>query len=53
MIGYGFEENIDYITNRQKSPIANGGYKLIDDHIMTLDMAKEKGIVVANYNVIC
>ena len=33
MIAYGFEENIDYITNRQKSPIANGGYKLTDDHI--------------------
>lgn len=45
MIAYGFEENIDYITNRQKSPIANGGYKLTDDHIMTLDMAKEISMI--------
>lgn len=45
MFAYGFEENIDYITNRQKSPIANGGYKLIDDHIMTLDMAKEISMI--------
>ena len=40
MFAYGFEENTDYITNRQKIPIANGGYQLIDDHIMTLDMSK-------------
>lgn len=45
MFAYGFEENTDYITNRQKSPIANGGYKLIDDHIMTLDMAKEISMI--------
>lgn len=45
MIGYGFEENTDYITNRQKSPIANGGYKMVDDHIMTLDMAKEISMI--------
>lgn len=45
MIAYGFEENIDYITNRQKSPIANGGYKFTDDHVMTLDMAKEISMI--------
>lgn len=45
MIGYGFEENTDYITNGQKSPVANGGYKIIDDHIMTLDMAKEIAMI--------
>lgn len=45
MIAYGFEENIDYITNGQKSPIANGGYKIVDDHIMTLDMAKEISMI--------
>ncbi|MES3704054.1 antA/AntB antirepressor family protein [Staphylococcus arlettae] len=45
MISYGFEENTDYITNGQKSPIANGGYKMVDDHIMTLDMAKEIAMI--------
>lgn len=45
MIGYGFEQDIDYITNRQKSPVANGGYKFTDDHIMTLDMAKEISMI--------
>lgn len=45
MIGYGFEENIDYVTNRQKSPIANGGYKMVNEHIMTLDMAKEISMI--------
>lgn len=39
MIAYGFEENNDYILVTKKRLIANGGYKLTDDHIMTLDMA--------------
>lgn len=45
MFDYGFEEDVDYITSRQKSPIANGGFKLVNDHIMTLDMAKEIAMI--------
>ncbi len=41
MVEYGFDENIDFITVGQKSPIANGGYQEIVDHHVKLDMAKE------------
>jgi len=43
MIGYGFEENVDYILVSQKSLTNNprNSYTKQTDHIMTLDMAKE------------
>lgn len=47
MIGYGFEENVDYIlvsekrvTNNPRNPYTNQ-----TDHIMTLDMAKEISMI--------
>lgn len=41
MSEYGFEENVDFITVGQKSPIANGGFQERVDHHLKLDMAKE------------
>lgn len=45
MTDYGFEENIDFCTVGQKSPIANGGYQEITDHVLKLDMAKEIAMI--------
>ena len=38
---YGFAENRDFVTISQKREVANGGYKMADDHIMKISMAKE------------
>lgn len=40
MIGYGFEENTDYVAISQKRLTAQGNETTFTDHIMTLDMAK-------------
>lgn len=45
MIGYGFEENIDFITISQKRLTAQGNETTFTDHIMTLDMAKEIAMI--------
>ncbi|HAR6121580.1 TPA: phage antirepressor Ant [Staphylococcus pseudintermedius] len=45
MIGYGFEENIDFITISQKRLTAQGNQTTFTDHIMTLDMAKEISMI--------
>ncbi|MBC5997945.1 oxidoreductase [Romboutsia ilealis] len=42
---YGFEENIDFCTVGQKSPIANGGYQEVINHAIKLDMAKEIAMI--------
>ncbi|WP_281197332.1 antA/AntB antirepressor family protein [Staphylococcus felis] len=45
MIGYGFEENIDYIEVNQKRLTSHGREHSQLDHIMTLDMAKEISMI--------
>ena len=45
MIEYGFDENIDYVTVRQKCPIANWGYQEVQDHEIKLDMDKEIAMI--------
>lgn len=45
---YDFNKNIDFVAVRQKSPIANGGYQVITDHAMKLDMAKEISMIQRN-----
>jgi anti-repressor protein len=45
MLNYGFEENVDFITIAQKRAVANGGYKMVDDHHIKLDMAKEIAMI--------
>ncbi|KRM92890.1 phage antirepressor KilAC domain-containing protein [Loigolactobacillus rennini] len=45
MLEYGFNENKDFVTFGQKSPIANGGYKNIENHALTLSMAKELSMI--------
>ncbi|WP_239700314.1 antA/AntB antirepressor family protein [Mammaliicoccus sp. D-M17] len=46
MIGYGFEENTDYITTSEKVHTQKSvrAYEQVD-HIMTLDMAKEISMI--------
>lgn len=41
MLGYGFEESIDYIGITQKRVTAQGNEVEYTEHIITLDMAKE------------
>lgn len=36
----GLEENVDYITTSLKREVANGGYKTVNEYILTLDAAK-------------
>ncbi|UXR86213.1 antA/AntB antirepressor family protein [Staphylococcus felis] len=45
MIGYGFEENIDYIEVNQKRLTSHGREHNQLDHIMTLDMSKEISMI--------
>lgn len=45
---YGFVENIDFVTISQKREVANNGYKIVDDHIMKLSMAKEVAMTENN-----
>lgn len=45
MIGYGFEENSDYIVVNQKRLTSHGREHNQLDHIMTLDMAKEISMI--------
>jgi phage anti-repressor protein len=45
MIEYGFTEDTDFVAFGQKSPIANGGYKEIENHALSLDMAKELSMI--------
>lgn len=41
MCKYGFEENRDYVLDSQKCESRNAsGVKLLQDHIIKLDMAK-------------
>ena len=48
MIEYGFIENMDFVTVRQKCPIANGGYQEKINHAIKLDMAKEIAMIQRN-----
>ena len=46
MKGYGFTENQDFILFSQKSESSNvTGVKVIQDHVLTLDMAKELSMI--------
>ena len=36
----GLEANVDYVTTPLKRGIANGGYKIVNEYILTLDAAK-------------
>jgi len=45
---YNFEEGIDYITTTQKRVTAQGNLIEYTDYIITLDMAKELGMVENN-----
>lgn len=42
MLEYGFIENIDYITIAQKRATAQGNMTTYSNHILKLDMAKER-----------
>lgn len=45
MIGYGFEEGIDYISIAQKRATAQGNETKYMDHVIKLDMAKEIAMI--------
>ena len=45
MLDYDFEENVDYIAVTQKSVTAQGNEFSYVDHIITIEMAKELGMI--------
>ena len=45
MVGYGFEENIDYRAITQKRATAQGNETTYIDHEIKLDMAKEIAMI--------
>ena len=46
MLGYGFVENTDFYLDSQKRLSSNvTGYKVVTDHILKLDMAKEISMI--------
>lgn len=46
---YGFTENIDFVLHSQKCESSNAsGYKVIQDHVIKLDMAKEICMIQRN-----
>lgn len=49
MCEYGFTENVDYVLHSQKCESSNAsGFKVITDHIMKIDMAKELCMLARN-----
>lgn len=61
MCKYGFDENIDYVTVSQKRLTVQGNSTTYVDHQITLDMAKEIGMIqrsekgrqIRNYFIEC
>ena len=41
MLGYGFELGKDFASVPKSTPVNNGGIQMLEDHEITLDMAKE------------
>lgn len=49
MVGYGFDENIDFAPHSQKSESGGAsGVKVILDHALKVDMAKEISMIQRN-----
>lgn len=49
MLDYGFSENVDYVLHSEKTESSNAsGFKVITDHLMKIDMAKELCMLARN-----
>ena len=48
IVKYGFVEKIDYTTVPKSTVVGNGASKVIIDHALTLDMAKEISMIQRN-----
>lgn len=45
MLEYGFTENVDYTSGQKSTLVNNGAERLLDDHHLKLDMAKEISMI--------
>lgn len=41
MLGYGFEENVDFTSVKSSTVVNNGAIRELDDYVLKIDMAKE------------
>lgn len=49
MLDYGFSENTDYVLHSEKTESSNAsGFKVLIDHLMKIDMAKELCMLARN-----
>lgn len=48
MLSYGFEFNVDFTSGQKSTVVNNGAVRLLDDHHLKLDMAKEISMLQRN-----
>lgn len=48
MLGYGFIENFDFTSGLKSTVVNNGAERILDDHVLTVDMAKEISMLQRN-----
>lgn len=48
MVEYGFIENVDFTTGQKSTVVNNGAVRLLEDHSLTIEMAKEISMIQRN-----
>ncbi|QHZ52469.1 phage antirepressor KilAC domain-containing protein [Paenibacillus larvae] len=48
MTEYGFVENVDFTTGQKSTVVNNGAVRALDDHYLTINMAKEISMIQRN-----
>ncbi|MEV2286518.1 phage antirepressor KilAC domain-containing protein [Paenibacillus larvae] len=48
MTEYGFVENVDFTTGQKSTVVNNGAVRVLDDHYLTINMAKEISMIQRN-----
>lgn len=48
MLVYGFVENLDYTSGQKSTVVNNGAERILEDHFLTVDMAKEISMLQRN-----
>ncbi|ARF69487.1 phage antirepressor Ant [Paenibacillus larvae subsp. pulvifaciens] len=48
MTEYGFVENVDFTTGQKSTVVNNGAVRILDDHYLTINMAKEISMIQRN-----
>jgi len=48
MLSYGFREHLDFTSGQKSTVVNNGALRELDDHYVTIDMAKEIAMIQRN-----